>query len=128
MATRRVERSWTLRYDQRPLTVNKERTLHWHAHRAATREWRQAFYVLALQAKVPKLIAVQLEVVAVKRDRRAIPDPGGILPAAKAAIDGLVDAGVLPDDTDQYVRALVFLPHRIERGADALELTIRDIA
>lgn len=115
---------WVLRYEARPLTVNHERTLHWRGHRDITRSWRQAFHLLALAEKVPHLEACTIEVVAVKPNRRAIPDPGGCAPAAKAAIDGLVDAGVLDDDSDRYVRALTFLPHRIEPGRDALELTV----
>lgn len=115
---------WVLRYDARPLTVNQERAGHWRAHRAATREWRQTFHLLAIAEKVPHLEACTIDVVVIRKDRRAAPDPGGVLPAAKAAIDGLVDAGVLDDDSDRYVRALTFLPHRIE-ACNALELTVR---
>jgi hypothetical protein len=37
-------------------------------------------------------------------------DVGACNPAVKAAIDGLVDAGILPDDSPEFVRSLVFLP------------------
>lgn len=41
----------------------------------------------------------------------------------KAAIDGLVDAGVLPGDTPRHLRSLV--QHAPVRGADALVLHLR---
>jgi hypothetical protein len=121
-------REWTLRYDARPLTLNRERAEHWRAHRESTREWRDVFRMLARNRQIPRLEAIVVEVVVVKPNRRGIPDLGGVIPSAKAAIDGLVDAGVLVNDTDVYVRALTFLPHRIEPGAQALELTIREVA
>ena len=47
------------------------------------------------------------------RDRRRRSDVGNVYPAAKAAIDGLVDAGVIPDDNDRYVEAITFRPSLI---------------
>lgn len=61
-------------------------------------------------------------VVQMCRDKR-MPDTGNAFPAAKAAIDGLVDAGVLPDDNGRYVHALTFLAPQAA-GFDALELHV----
>ena len=36
-------------------------------------------------------------------------DGDNIYPTVKAVTDGLVDAGALPDDTDEYIHARVFL-------------------
>lgn len=47
-------------------------------------------------------------------------DTGACHPAVKAAIDGIVDAGVLLDDSPQYVKSIRFLP--TERGKDGLTL------
>jgi hypothetical protein len=41
-------------------------------------------------------------------NRRSPQDVGGCLPAVKAAVDGLVDAGVMSDDGPDQVRELVF--------------------
>lgn len=37
-------------------------------------------------------------------------DVGACHPSVKAAIDGIVDAGILPDDSSQYLRSLIYLP------------------
>jgi len=37
-----------------------------------------------------------------------IPDAGNALPALKAGVDGLVDAGVILDDTPEYVKKISF--------------------
>ena len=53
--------------------------------------------------------------------RRRLADPDGI--SAKAAIDGIVHAGLLPDDSPQHVRAVTYSQ---EKGAE--EQTIITIA
>ena len=58
-------------------------------------------------------------------ERGGLEDVGGCLPAAKAAIDGLVDARVLADDTPDHVVSLTFKTPIIGKG-DALELVITD--
>jgi hypothetical protein len=55
-------------------------------------------------------------------------DVGACYPAAKAAIDGLVDAGVIPDDGPQYVTRLTFDPPVLRSAAgDALELSLVEV-
>jgi hypothetical protein len=49
-------------------------------------------------------------------------DVAACVPAVKAAIDGLVDAGVFLDDSPAHVTAVVF--KQPERGEPALRLEI----
>lgn len=52
--------------------------------------------------------------------RAPIADTGACFPAVKAAIDGLVDAGVLPGDTGLHLSSITFLaPVRV--GKDQVE-------
>jgi hypothetical protein len=44
-------------------------------------------------------------------------DVGACNPAVKAAIDGLVDAGILPDDSSEYVRSLIFLQPKNDKNS-----------
>jgi hypothetical protein len=44
-------------------------------------------------------------------------DVGACNPAVKAAIDGIVDAGVLPDDSSKFLRSLIFLPPQNDRNS-----------
>lgn len=66
-------------------------------------EWREAFYWLALQQRV-KFAQVEVEVDIVMK--RPLADTGNAYGSVKAAIDGLVDAGVLPGDGPTVIMRL----------------------
>lgn len=91
-----------VRYDQRPWTLNRERRMHRMERAAHAREWREAFGWLAIRNKVP---AFERAVVIVQPHLAGgpMPDVDACHPAAKAAIDGLVDAGVLKSDGPRHV-------------------------
>lgn len=121
-------RSWTLTFRERPWTLNAERkggkgsTGGRFATAALTKEWRDVFAKLAVVEHMYPLSWANIEVAQLCRDRR-IPDVGACMPAVKAAIDGLVDAGIIPNDSPQYVRSLTFTaPTTV--GYDALSLRI----
>ncbi len=115
-------RSWTLEWEQLPMPMNEYRTLHWTKRAAYDREWRGIFTVLARAARVPRLDAVNITVVQTCA-HHSLPDVGAAYPTAKAAIDGLVDARVLTDDTPEIVRFLGFMaPERSDK--DRLVLVI----
>ena len=117
-------RSWTLEWQQRPTPMNKYRTLHYRERAAYDREWRAIFARLAMVARVPHLEAVNIT-VALTCAHHSLPDVGAAYPTAKAAIDGLVDAGVLTDDTPNIVRFLGFAaPERSD--TDRLVLVIEE--
>jgi crossover junction endodeoxyribonuclease RusA len=74
---------------------------HWERARLV-KEWRTAFHLLAKEAKIPpmKWMAVTAEPFTTEAEGRQ-QDVAACNPAVKAAIDGIVDAGVLPDDSPQ---------------------------
>lgn len=88
---------------------------HWAAKARATANWRTATKIAALTADItapsPALIELQLPVP----DRRRR-DPMNYAPTMKAAIDGLVDADLWPDDTPEYVRTLEPTLYIAKRG------------
>lgn len=102
-------RSWALCHvGGRPWTVNGERKWHPKARARKVAEWRAAFAGLAREQHVPRLDAVSVQAWPLASNRRALQDVGGCLPAVKAAIDGLRDAGVLDDDGPDVVRKMTF--------------------
>lgn len=115
--------TYALRYNARPWTLNVERQGNRFQRAALVREWRAAFALLARHAHVPPLAAVEVTVTPHVRNRRSLPDTGACFGAAKASIDGLVDAGVLTDDGPDVVRRLTFLAPVVD-GADALVLSV----
>jgi hypothetical protein len=46
-------------------------------------------------------------------------------PAAKAAIDGIVDAKILEDDSPEFLKAITFL--RPQRGKNAMVLYLQGV-
>jgi hypothetical protein len=123
-----MDRSWTLTYRNRPWTLNDERSGGKrgkggrYGRAELTREWREYFCQAAHVEHVRPLRHIDVEVLQLCRDRR-LPDVGACLPAVKAAIDGLVDAGVIPDDGPKFVHSLLFTPPRTV-GYDALSLRV----
>ena len=93
-----LPRQWYLVDDQRPWTTNSERTWHFQKRAARVRETRERFFWLAKEAKIPQLPKIDVAAVPLVKNRRSMQDVGACFPTVKAAIDGLVDAGVIPDD------------------------------
>jgi hypothetical protein len=120
----RVPDRWLLTYEAAPVSLNRERNKHWSARSDATREWREAFWALALERQVGRHDRVQVLVHHLVHRGGPLPDIGACYPSVKAGIDGLVDALVIPDDTGTHLIRLTFLPPvRSER--DALTLEVR---
>jgi Holliday junction resolvase RusA-like endonuclease len=93
-----------------------------------TRDLRQAAYLCAKNAKVPHL--ARAHVIAEYRppDRRKR-DSHNLFLSAKAAVDGLVDAGVLTDDSDEYLTGPDMRPGPIEKsGRLVLHITELEVA
>ena len=105
-------------YESRPWSLNAERSGsghgHWSTTRKLTQEWRTAFYALGLQHRVQFHTA---HIVASFVQRKPLQDKGKAYASVKAAIDGLVDAGILPGDTPDIVLSLTMMaPQVANRG------------
>lgn len=118
-------RTWNLEYQARPITMN---WVYGRANRAqrnnANQEWRDAFCLLAREQKIPQLERIQILAWPMLRDRR-IQDVGACYPAVKAAIDGLVDAGVVPEDEPRYVTMIAMGPP-VQETYDALRVQVME--
>ena len=104
-------RSFTIEiYGETMWTINRERTLHFHQRAKLVKEWRDATETVATSKKLPKHIsAVEIRFTPHSRTKKGPrADTGNHFPVAKACIDGLVDAGILWDDTPDIVRRLIF--------------------
>src|SRR5262249_25421711 len=92
----------------RPFTLNWERTKDPRTVAKIKKIWRERFWSVATQKKAPRMEAAII-VAQVHLKNHYHQDVGSAYPTVKAAIDGLVDAKVLPDDDPRYVRGLIFL-------------------
>jgi len=77
--------------------VNANGRHHWAAKARKVRAIRTAARWQAKAARIPRLTKARIVVEYLPPDRRRR-DPANWAPSAKAAVDGLVDAGVLDDD------------------------------
>lgn len=86
--------------DVLPISLNDRQ--HWRARARHTAAWRDAVGWQARAANIPRYerISVRLEVYPPDRRRR---DRHNLVPVLKAAVDGLVDAEVIPDDTPEHL-------------------------
>ncbi len=135
MSVKRIQqdkgRGWTLYRDAAPPTANQFRRKTWPEQARVIREWREAFYVLARAAHVPRLERIHVDVYHVWRSRRSIPDVCACMPAWKAACDGLVDAGVIPDDGPASLISVTFFVEVQDSHAikgSGLRIVISDIS
>jgi hypothetical protein len=120
--------SWELEITgKRPTTLNQERKRNNWGHRATdTKWWREKFCDLAVDMDVPALDRIRISVFPLHKDGRSPQDTGACFPAAKAAIDGLVDAGIVEDDTaDQVVRVDFHAPIT-HYGLDGLRIVVQE--
>ncbi len=111
-------------YPQRPFTTNAERTWHHYKRASVVKEWREAYFYLAKEAKIPSLLTAEIIVTPYMQGKGRQQDVAACYPAAKAAIDGIVDAGVMPDDSALYLKSILFRAP-IMGIANALELRVR---
>lgn len=116
--------NFILSYPKRPLTTNAERSGNRWTRAASVKEWREAFAWIARKERVPSMEWINVTVQPFQK-RGRLQDTAACNPSAKAAIDGLVDAGVVPDDTGEYVRQITFLP--CVRGDDQLSIIIQGV-
>ena len=116
-------RTWTIVDTERPWTANAERRWHHHKRAEVVRDARERWGWLAKAERVPALLRVSVEATPIKKTRAAWPDVAACYPAVKAAIDGLVDAGVVPDDDPTHVVRITFHAPRIG-DVDGLRLVV----
>lgn len=95
-------RTWTVQLPPRLALLNSNHRIHYRTRADRTRAIRMTANACARRVRVPRLERAQIVAEYRPPDRRRR-DVHNLYPSAKAAVDGLVDAGVLPDDSDRYL-------------------------
>lgn len=84
--------------------LNMNQRSHWRTQRANARAWRSATTIYAREQLPrgvqlsPSIVSIELPVLGARRR-----DPHNYFPTVKPIVDGLVDAGLWPDDTPEWV-------------------------
>lgn len=95
-------RSWTLKIPAPGPLLNANKRMHGRAAAATVKSWRDASYTYAQAAKLPALGRARITATLHFQDKRRR-DDHNYFPTVKAIIDGLVDYGLLPDDSREYL-------------------------
>lgn len=94
------------------------------------KDWRAWAGTLMIGSRGQTLVTlkppVEVTVFHLRKNRAAVPDTGAPMFAVKAILDGLVDAGALPDDGPEYVRRLIFEAPRIT-GFQGLRISVQPL-
>ena len=92
----RIELPWA----KPPLNLNDRR--HWAAHSQIVRDVRTVASWRARQARIGRHDRIRIELHYLPKTRRTR-DEDNLVATLKPLVDGLRDAGVVPDDTKRYV-------------------------
>lgn len=99
-----------------PLSMNGRE--HWAKKAEITARIREEAGWRARAARVPALARCRVEVIWIAPDDGRRRDEDNPAPAAKAVYDGIVDVGIVADDTPKYMEKPAV---RIITEADAME-------
>lgn len=103
--------------------LNLNQKEHWAPRNKRVQAWRHGAHIYARQAKLPKgLSSVRIDVYVWKKTKVRY-DPHNLMPTLKPVIDGLVDYGLLVDDSSEYL-AGPFIHHG-GYGPEKLVVVIR---
>ena len=98
----------------KPMSMNDRE--HWAAKASRTKDWRHAAALAARKVKPQPPSIVEVSIPFARNGRR---DPHNYAPTVKAIVDGLVDAGLWPDDPPEFVRTFEPLC-RVEKGGELI--------
>lgn len=104
-----------LPYSRPPLNMNQR--LHWSKKARLTKNVRSSTFFLARSQRIPACEHIHVQLHYVPRDNRRR-DPSNLIATQKPAIDGLVQAGVVPDDTPAYVTEAMPKIHPADTSAN----------
>ena len=94
--------TWTLTIPAPALWLNANQRVDLRRQTPDRRAWRDAGRVYAMQAKLPRLRRAHILAELRFADARNR-DVHNLYPTIKAVVDGLIDYGLLPDDSHHYL-------------------------
>lgn len=109
-------------YQRNPMLNANDRD-HWRVLGPIRAEWREKGELAGIAAKVADLGWTRARIDAyIHRPINNKSDAGNFYPTVKPIVDGLIDAGLLPDDNDDHLEGP--FQHKGEKGPYAVTLVI----
>lgn len=100
--------------------LNSNQRLHWAKKVRMTREIREGAALAIKAAGVPRCKKVRVRLLWAVSDPKRRRDPSNVMPTQKAVVDGMVDAGVVPDDTFEFVVEEMPSLAAVEKGREGV--------
>jgi Holliday junction resolvase RusA-like endonuclease len=94
---------------ERPLSTNEANRMHWAQKARRLEPWRDTTIILAKQQKIPEKVGGRrgrITVVIPFRTKTRRDPHNYVGTVVKSTVDGLVQAGVWPDDNPKYVEVM----------------------
>ena len=110
-----------LGYTKPPISANSR--MHWRQRATITKQIRSRTEALAREEMIPPLGRCRVELRYRPRDNRRR-DADNLVPILKAACDGLVDAGIVPDDIPAFMAKRMPVIDEADRHQPGLFLAI----
>jgi hypothetical protein len=107
--------------------INSNERLHYHEKATRTRAWRAAAKAAVESTFEPYFYRRARIKVLIRFATNHRRDVGNYYPTAKAIVDGLVDAGLMPDDNDRHLIGPDMRRH-IPNGSPLVTVTIQEIS
>ena len=106
-----------------PRDLSPNARVHWARKASATRQLKQDAFFLAKEARLPRFTTAIIHFTFVVPDSRAR-DPDNYLIMMKPAVDGLVAAGIFPNDSYKSLKyaPVVFRPTRKQKPCVIVEI------
>jgi crossover junction endodeoxyribonuclease RusA len=116
-----VNRTFKIEFPAGMPLLNANDRIHWSKRAHLTSDIRMLSRNLS--SHIPRLEKVKIRAIYYPPNNRRR-DMSNIFLSVKAAVDGLVDSGVLKDDSDRYVRGHELLPgdHVVKNGQLVIEI------
>ena len=121
-----MTREWTLTVQSELPFLNLNQRMHWAKKAQLTKHWRRLAMVNAMAADLPRNLNRVHIIAHVTKPTNRQYDVHNLLPTLKAAIDGLVDYGLIPDDTNQHLVGPDL--RQGDKGPAAVVITITELA
>lgn len=126
VSTDTAEFATVLQFDyKRPPVMANDRFSHWAVKARLVRDIRTATKLLA--HRLPELGRIRVSLVWIVTDKRRRDGGENVTPTLKPMIDGLVDAGVVTDDTPDLVERVMPTIRYEQGGVARMELRIEKL-
>lgn len=121
-----ILRTWTLPLPQTvPLSINRQK--HWAVTGREVKQVRTDARTLCKAHRIPALTYAQVQLHFQPGTNRKR-DVDSLVKHSKATLDGIRDAGVIPDDTPEYVDHLMPTLLPVVKGEPRLWFVIHELA